>query len=85
MRKKIRLTEKHPVHKKVCQVFDLMDELGIRFFIVRNGEIMVKQEGSCEEFFLLDLEENDSIDNRSPYDLPPAFDWKIAGEREVEE
>ena len=71
-----RLTENHPVWKKVQQVFELMDQLGLRFEAPVGNVQPAKVYHDGKMYELLDLE--DCGDGRnSVEDLPPVTEWKI--------
>jgi hypothetical protein len=70
-----RLTDKHPLHKKVKKLFDMMSKLGVHVEIDRYGRAHVSAVG--EEAELVDLE--GSLGD--PFgSFPPVFEWKLLRE-----
>jgi hypothetical protein len=77
-----RLTDKHPTTQKVQQVFDLMDELGLRFTATHDGRapfFIVKDEGYefPSQLELLDLEYGFNHSESGVESLPPIFEYRL--------
>lgn len=83
MRKRFRLNDEHPTHKKLQRVFDCMDKEGIRIDVQRDGTFLV-------------MEKNDTYQWDTVYELmdaeggpvgclSPVFEYKLVYEKEVKD
>jgi len=82
---KFRAKENHPLYKAMQELFDKMDELGIRFdlpdTIVPQGVLF-----KGERWELCDLEDEfestaTTKSFRPFYELPPVFEFKLVKEK----
>ena len=74
-----RLTEKHQTHQRVQQVFDLMDEIGLAFF-VQNNTIYIEDAQELRPYSLTDIEVHPSCSYVS--ELPPSTEWHLCYDSE---
>ena len=65
----MRLTAKHPTHRKLENLFQLIDGAGISF-TVDCGNIIVKCDGVSYD--LKDIDPHHEV-----YDIPPRMEWKL--------
>lgn len=74
-----RLRENHPTAKKVQEVFELMDKLGISFTATSHGRglFFVVHDKDREFPDPLELVDLDSPQDGNVDTLPPVFDFKL--------
>ncbi len=74
-----RIGEKHPLHQKLQQVFDLMDQLKIRIEFGPYNRVAVTEydnDGKPKQAY--DLSYTDT--SNSVDEAPPTFEWKLTFE-----
>lgn len=83
MKKRFRLKDDHPLHKKLKKVFDAMDKQGIMIDVQRDGTFLVMEKNKEDRdglmYELVDLESG------GVGCLPPVFEYKICFERDVKD
>jgi hypothetical protein len=73
-----RLTDEHPLSKKLEKLFGLMDELGVRFHF---DALLIEVEYESKLYRLMDLEAR-HCDGLSKVDiLPPYMEYKLLYEK----
>lgn len=73
---KYRLKDSHSTMRKVAQIFELCDKLGISFRYSRAGYMMVDVDGQEEDFYLQD------VDTSLPVAvIPHPLEYKITYEK----
>lgn len=82
MPKTMRLTEKHSTSKKLDQVFELMDKLGISIIYGAYGRVFLHD----TEFPEVEFELKDSdYGSEGPDAVPPTMEFKIIYEDDSED
>ena len=73
---KYKLTDKHPLWKKLQNVWDVMEKEGIQLYVDRYGILHMLHED--QEYDIVDSEEPSQ-----PVDpLPPSFEYKVVFEKD---
>ena len=76
---RLRLKDSHPVAKKVDQLYQLAEELGISFDFSGYRCILDVRDDNVEYLFE-DLEAKSGSDEGNPRAFPPDTEWKITKE-----
>ena len=79
MKKRLKLTEKHPFFKRLDEVFELMEKNKLSIHTFGDQSVAVDHETGIE------YELADRDDGRGFTSLPPSFEFKLVFERDVKE
>jgi hypothetical protein len=71
-----RLTEHHPLMKRLDELFSVMDKLKISISVSRYDGLIVTDHETKQEYQLLDIEQV-SASIIEYIDLPPSSDYKV--------
>ena len=77
MRKTFRCKDDHPIFKKLNELYDLADKLGISFEFYDRGCYVTDKESKMT-YMMKDVESDTAV-----LDLPPSLEYKVVYEKDV--
>lgn len=72
-----KLKPEHPLYKKVLEIEDLMEKLGVRILAGSNGQIYVEDTKTELLVKYMDIEQQVAGDNNMTTTFPYCAEWKL--------